>query len=147
MIGLPQNLFYGTGIPACVLVLRAKGSKPTARRGKVLFVNADREYRGSRAQNHLEPEHIEKIVQAYEAFQDIEGFCRVVDRSELAENDDNLNIRRYADNAPPPEPQDVRAHLLGGIPKRKSMPSVRCSPRMGWTSGAWCASVTRGPLT
>ena len=117
VIGLPQNLFYGTGIPACVLVLRAKGSKPIARRGKVLFVNADREYREGRAQNHLEPEHIEKIVQAYEAFQDIEGFCRVVDRSELAENDDNLNIRRYADNAPPPEPQDVRAHLLGGIPK------------------------------
>jgi type I restriction enzyme M protein len=117
VIGLPQNLFYGTGIPACVLVLRAKGSKPTQRRGKVLFVNADREYREGRAQNYLEPEHIEKIVQAYEAFQNIDGFCRVVDRSELAENGDNLNIRRYADNAPPPEPQDVRAHLFGGIPK------------------------------
>ncbi|HJW74271.1 MAG TPA: class I SAM-dependent DNA methyltransferase, partial [Thermoleophilia bacterium] len=117
VIGLPQNLFYGTGIPACVLVLRAKGSKPRARRDKVLFINADREYREGRAQNFLEPEHIEKIVGAYEAFQNVEGFCRVVERRELAENDDNLNIRRYADNAPPPEPHDVRAHLHGGIPK------------------------------
>ena len=115
VIGLPQNLFYGTGIPAACWVLRARAASP--RRGKVLFVNADREYREGRAQNYLEPEHIEKIVQAYEAFQNIDGFCRVVDRSELAENDDNLNIRRYADNAPPPEPQDVRAHLFGGIPK------------------------------
>lgn len=117
VIGLPQNLFYGTGIPACVLVLRAKGSKPKERKGKVLFINADREYREGRAQNFLDPEHIEKIVGAYESFQSVEGFCRVVERSELAANDDNLNIRRYADNAPPPEPHDVRAHLHGGIPK------------------------------
>jgi type I restriction enzyme M protein len=116
VIGLPQNLFYGTGIPACVLVLCARGSKPRERQGKVLFLNADREYREGRAQNFLEPEHIEKIVQAYEAFQNVDGFCRVVDRKELSDNDDNLNIRRYADNAPPPEPHDVRAHLFGGIP-------------------------------
>jgi len=117
VIGLPQNLFYGTGIPACVLLLRAQGSKPPERQGKVLFINADREYREGRAQNFLEPEHIEKIVGAYQAFQNVEGFARVVERQELADNDDNLNIRRYADNAPPPEPHDVRAHLQGGIPK------------------------------
>jgi type I restriction enzyme M protein len=117
VIGLPQNLFYGTGIPACVLVLRAAGSKPAERKGKVLFINADREYREGRAQNYLEPEHIEKIVAAYEGFASIDGFARVVDRAELKGNDDNLNIRRYADNAPPPEPHDVRAHLHGGIPK------------------------------
>lgn len=65
----------------------------------------------------LRPEHIEKIVSTWEAFADVAGFARVVERSELKENDDNLNIRRYADNAPPPEPQDVRAHLYGGVPK------------------------------
>ncbi len=117
VIGLWPNLFYGTGIPVCILVIRAPGAKPPERRGKVLFINADREYYGGRAQNFLYPEHIEKIVSSYHAFEDIPGFARIVDRNELAESDDNLNIRRYADNAPPPEPQDVRAHLFGGIPK------------------------------
>jgi type I restriction enzyme M protein len=117
VIGLAPNLFYGTGIPACLLVLRAPGSKPKQRKGKVLFINADRAYYEGRAQNYLNPEHIEKVVAAWHAFEDIEGFARVVSRDELRENDDNLNIRRFADNAPPPEPHDVRAHLLGGIPK------------------------------
>ena len=117
VIGLGPNLFYGTGIPACILVLRAPGTKPGERRGKVLFINAAREYFEGRAQNELLPEHIEKIVSAYEAFEAIPGFATVVGREELRDNDDNLNIRRYADNAPAPEPQDVRAHLRGGIPK------------------------------
>ncbi|MEU4476487.1 N-6 DNA methylase [Micromonospora sp. NPDC023966] len=117
VIGLAPNLFYGTGIPACVLVLRAPGSKPPERAGRVLFINADHEYAAGRAQNYLLPEHIEKLVYAYEAFTDIPGYARVVTREELRENDDNLNIRRYADNAPPPEPHDVRAHLHGGVPK------------------------------
>jgi len=117
VIGLGSNLFYGTGIPACILVLRAKGAKDEERRGKVLFINADREYREGRAQNYLEPEHIEKIVSAYRRYQDIPGFVAIVPHEELAENDYNLNIRRYADNAPPPEPHDVRAHLAGGVPK------------------------------
>ncbi|MBM4466415.1 MAG: SAM-dependent DNA methyltransferase [Chloroflexi bacterium] len=117
VIGLPPNLFYGTGIPACILVLRAPRAKPPQRQGKVLFINADAEYHAGRAQNLLRPEHIEKIVSTFEAFRDVERYARVVTLAELAENDYNLNIRRYADNAPPPEPHDVRAHLLGGIPK------------------------------
>jgi type I restriction enzyme M protein len=117
VIGLGPNLFYGTGIPACILVLRAPGAKPPERRGKVLFINADREYYEGRAQNFIHPEHIEKTVSSYHAFEDIPGFARIVERHDLAESDDNLNIRRYADNAPPPEPHDVRAHLFGGIPK------------------------------
>jgi type I restriction enzyme M protein len=117
VIGLGANLFYGTGIPACILVLRAPGARPKARKGKVLFINADREFSEGRAQNYLFPEHIEKIVSAWHAFEDVDGFARVVSRDELKQNDDNLNIRRYADNAPPPEPHDVRAHLHGGVPK------------------------------
>lgn len=117
VIGLGPQLFYNTGIPACILVLRAKGAKPANRRGKVLFINADAEYRTGRAQNTLEPEHIEKIVNAYERYEDIRGFAAVVANAKLAESGYNLNIRRYADNAPPPEPHDVRAHLLGGVPK------------------------------
>jgi type I restriction enzyme M protein len=121
VIGLPANLFYGTGIPACVLVLRQRqgdhSGKPAERQGKVLFINADREYFEGRAQNHLLPEHIEKIVNTLENFAEVPGFSAIVPNATLRENDCNLNIRRYADNAPPREPHDVRAHLLGGVPK------------------------------
>ncbi|RQO59691.1 restriction endonuclease subunit M [Paucibacter sp. KBW04] len=125
VIGVAPNLFYGTGIPACVLVLRqqvANGAnrvsgKPAERQGKVLFINADREYFEGRAQNYLLPEHIEKIVNTFDEFRAIDGFSAIVDKATLKANGYNLNIRRYADNAPPPEPHDVRAHLVGGIPK------------------------------
>jgi type I restriction enzyme M protein len=121
VIGLPANLFYGTGIPACVLVLRQRqgnhSGKPAERQGKVMFINADREYFEGRAQNHLLPEHIEKIVDTFDLFTEAPGFSAIVPNATLRENDFNLNIRRYADNAPPPEPHDVRAHLLGGAPK------------------------------
>ena len=120
VIGLPQNLFYGTGIPACVLVMRHPGGKQEERKGKVLFINADREYRAGRAQNFIDPEHIEKIVSAYDAFADVPGFAAVVDTKTIIEDEaGNLNIRRYADSSPLPEPHDVRAHLHGGVPKRE----------------------------
>lgn len=125
VIGLPANLFYGTGIPACILILRQRqqnganrvSGKPAGRQGKVLFINADREYFEGRAQNYLLPEHIEKIATAFDEFRRIEGLSEVVDIATLKANDYNLNIRRYVDNAPPPEPHDVRAHLLGGVPQ------------------------------
>jgi type I restriction enzyme M protein len=117
VIGLAPNLFYGTGIPACILILRAKGGKPPERRSKVLFINADDEFLAGRAQNYLMPEHAEKIVAAYHAFDEIPGYAAIVRHEELAANDFNLNIRRYADNTPPPEPHDVQAHVGGGIPK------------------------------
>jgi len=125
VIGVAPNLFYGTGIPACILVLRQRvqnganrvSGKPSERQGKVLFINADREFFEGRAQNYLLPEHIEKIVTTFDEFRAIDGFSAIVDNATLKANDYNLNIRRYADNAPPPEPHDVRAHLVGGIPK------------------------------
>lgn len=125
VIGVAPNLFYGTGIPACILVLRQRvqnganrvSGKPAERRGKVLFINADRELFEGRAQNFLLPEHIEKIVTTFDEFRAIDGFSAIVDNATLKANDYNLNIRRYADNAPPPEPHDVRAHLVGGVPK------------------------------
>ena len=116
VIGLASNLFYGTGIPACILVLRGTEPRPAERKGKVLFINADREFTAGRAQNYLDPQHAEKIVTAFDEYKDIPGFARVVDITELADNDYNLNIRRYVDNSPPPESQDVRAHLHGGVP-------------------------------
>ena len=116
VIGLGPNLFYGTGIPAAILILRAKRSKPPERRGKVLFINADRDFGEGRAQNHLRPRDEEKITAAYRDFADVDGFAKIVTIDELADNDFNCNIRRYADNSPPPEPHDVRAHLHGGVP-------------------------------
>ena len=104
-----------------LLVLRQRrgneSGKPPERQGRVLFINADREYFEGRAQNHLLPEHIEKIVNTFESFAEVPGFSALVPNATLRDNDFNLNIRRYADNAPPPEPHDVRAHLLGGVPK------------------------------
>ena len=116
VIGLGPNLFYGTGIPAAILILRAKGSKPPERKGRVLFINADRDYGEGRAQNHLRPRDEEKITATYRNFADVDGFAKVVTFDKLADNDFDCNIRRYADSAPPPEPHDVRAHLHGGVP-------------------------------
>jgi type I restriction enzyme M protein len=113
VIGLPGNLFYGTGIPACILVLNKAGA---AERRHVLFINADREYREGKAQNHLRAEDIDKIVHAYRAGGDIPAYARRVPVAEIEAEDYNCNIRRYVDNAPPPEPHDVRAHLHGGVP-------------------------------
>ncbi len=113
VIGLPGNLFYGTGIPACILVLNKEGA---AQRDHVLFINADREYREGKAQNHLRPEDIDKIVHAYRAGQNIDAYAKRVPVADIKAEDYNCNIRRYVDNAPPTEPHDVRAHLHGGVP-------------------------------
>ncbi|WP_434141480.1 SAM-dependent DNA methyltransferase (plasmid) [Pseudomonas luteola] len=133
VIGVAPNLFYGTGIPACILVLRQRvqnganrvSGKPAERQGKVLFINADREFFEGRAQNYLLPEHIEKIVTTFDEFRQVDGFSAIVDNATLRANEYNLNIRRYADNAPPPEPHDVRAHLVGGIPKAEVADKAR----------------------
>jgi len=113
VIGLPGNLFYGTGIPACILVLN---KADTQYRDSVLFINADREYREGKAQNYLRPEDIDKIVYAYRQGDEIPAYARPVPVAEIREEDYNCNIRRYVDNTPPPEPHDVRAHLQGGVP-------------------------------
>ena len=153
VIGLGPNLFYGTGIPAAILILRAKGSKPPERRCKVLFINADRDYGEGRAQNHLRPRDEQKITATYRSFADVDGFARVVTIDELADNDFNCNIRRYADNAPPPEPHDVRAHLHGGVPiteiddaagllERAGLDAATLFVDRGDGYAAWCHEVT-----
>ena len=114
IIGLPSNLFYGTGIPACILVMNKAGASD---RNYVLFINGDREYGEGKAQNHLRPEDIDKIIFAYRQGSDIPGYARRVSKAEIVAEEYNCNIRRYVDNAPPPEPHDVRAHLHGGVPK------------------------------
>ncbi len=117
VIGLGPNLFYGTGIPACVLVLRRPHQKLSAdRKKKVLFINADRDFTVGRNQNELAPEHVEKIVTVFQEWREIPGYSRAVTTKDLLAAEANLNIRRWVDNSPPAEPQDVRAHLYGGVP-------------------------------
>lgn len=116
IISLPPGLFYGTGIPACVLVVNKR--KPDALRNKVLFINADREFAEGKNQNKLRPEDIEKIDHVFTHKLTIDKYSRLVDKDEIvSQHDYNLNIRRYVDNTPAPEPEDVQAHLIGGIPQ------------------------------
>ncbi len=113
VIGLPPSLFYGTGIPACIMVLNRDGARE---RNGVFIINADREFKEGKAQNHLRQEDIEKITYVYRNKQEVEKYARFVSREDLEAEDYNLNIRRYVDNSPPAEPHDVRAHLKGGVP-------------------------------
>lgn len=116
IISLPQGLFYGTGIPACVLVCNK--NKPDHLHNKVLFINADREFAEGKNQNKLRPEDIEKIDTVFTLKQELPKYSRLVDKTEIIDKHDyNLNIRRYVDNTPEPEPEDVQAHLIGGIPE------------------------------
>jgi type I restriction enzyme M protein len=114
VIGLPSGLFYGTGIPAALLVINK--NKAFERRGKVLFINAELDYQEGKNQNILRDQDIEKVVGCFDAYNEIKRFSRVVPLEEIRENDHNLNIRRYADTSPPPEPFDVRGILHGGVP-------------------------------
>ena len=116
IVSLPPGLFYGTGIPACVLVCNK--SKPEALKDTVLFINADREYAEGKNQNRLRPEDIEKIDFVFTHKRELPKYSRLVPKSEIVDTHDyNLNIRRYVDNTPDPEPEDVQAHLIGGIPE------------------------------
>ena len=113
VVGLPSGLFYGTGIPASVLIINKKGA---AQRNEVLFINADREYKEGKNQNKLRPEDIAKISYIYKNKEGLEGYAKNISKAALEKEDYNFNIRRYVDNSPPAEPQDVKAHLHGGIP-------------------------------
>lgn len=116
IISLPPGLFYGTGIPACVLVMNK--NKPDELRDKVLFINADREFAEGKNQNKLRPEDIEKITYVFTHKRELPKYSRLVNKTEIVDTHDyNLNIRRYVDNTPDPEPEDVQAHLIGGVPE------------------------------
>src|SRR5690606_29194618 len=93
VIGLGPNVFYGTQLAACVIVF--KQHKDADKKGKVLFIDASEQIRVGRAQNHLEPEHVQQIYQWYSDFQDVENYAKVASFADLKENDFNLNIPLY----------------------------------------------------
>lgn len=114
VIGLPSALFYGTGIPAALLIINKK--KPKERENKVLFINGELEYQEGKNQNKLRDIDIQHIIDVYDSYEDTKRYSKVVPIEEIRENEYNLNIRRYADTSPPPEQYDVKAILNGGIP-------------------------------
>ena len=93
VIGLGPNLFYGTGLAACILVFRRR--KADDRKGKVLIVDGSREFRKGRNQNTLEPEHVDRLFDAHQQFTDVPGLAHVADKEEIVGNDYNLNISLY----------------------------------------------------
>jgi type I restriction enzyme M protein len=92
VIGLAQNLFYGTGLAPCVLILRSPERKSTE---EVLFINAEELFDKGKNQNSLEEVHTNKILDAYQNRKEIQGFSRVVSLDEIRQNDYNLNIPNY----------------------------------------------------
>ncbi|MEV6717276.1 class I SAM-dependent DNA methyltransferase [Lentzea sp. NPDC051208] len=117
IIGLPANLFYGTGIPACLIVL---DKKDAASRTGIFMIDASKGFEKDGPKNRLRPRDMHKIVDAFVNLKEIERFSRMVPLKEIADpkNGYNLNIPRYIDSSEPEDIQDLRAHLLGGIPIR-----------------------------
>ncbi len=117
IIGLPPNLFYGTGIPACIVVLDKKNA---AGRTGVFMVDGSQGFMKDGPKNRLRSQDIHKIVDAFTKHLNIEGYSRMAPLAEIADpkNDYNLNIPRYIDSSEPEDIQDLYAHLHGGIPNR-----------------------------
>ena len=106
IIALPAKLFYGTGIPAAILILNK--NKPEVHKNKIIIIDAEQDYEEGKNQNRLRKADIGKIVSAFESYRDIEKYARVIDVKELEENEFNLNVRRYVENADEDEVVDVK---------------------------------------
>lgn len=113
IIGLPSNLFYGTGIPACIILIDKENA--AARRG-IFVIDASEGFVKDGNKNRLREQDIRKIVDTYKNRKPITGYARMVGSAEIADNDYNLNIPRYIDKQEQEDIQDIEAHLQGGIP-------------------------------
>lgn len=117
IIGLPANLFYGTGIPACIIVI---DKKEAANRTGIFMIDASKGFEKDGPKNRLRPRDMRKIIDTYLAGEEVERYARMVPLSEIsdAKNNYNLNIPRYIDTSEPEDIQDLEAHLKSGIPNR-----------------------------
>ncbi|EGR4294283.1 type I restriction-modification system subunit M [Vibrio cholerae] len=131
IIGLPANLFYGTGIPACIIVIDKENCH--ARKG-IFMVDASKGYMKDGNKNRLRSQDIHKVVDVFTNQTELPRYSRMVPLSEIAENEYNLNIPRYIDSSEPEDLHDLSAHLKGGIPNAdidalerywKVFPSIR----------------------
>lgn len=114
IVGLPANLFYGTGIPACIIIIDKEG---VADRKGIFMIDAGKGFIKDGNKNRLREMDIHKIVDAFTKQLEIDGYSRLVSNEEIEKNDFNLNIPRYIDSSEPEDLQDIEAHLLGDIPK------------------------------
>ena len=105
IIGLPANIFYGTSIPTCILVMK----KCRKEDDNILFIDASKEFEKVKTQNKLRPQHIQKIVETYRDRKEIEKYSHLATLQEIADNDYNLNIPRYVDTFEEEEPIDIKA--------------------------------------
>lgn len=105
VIGLPQNLFYGAGIPAAILVVNK--NKDEKKRNKVLFIDGSNDFVKDGNKNRLRDEDIDKIVKSFDEYRDVEKYANVVDLETIKENDYNLNISRYVDTSEEEEEIDI----------------------------------------
>jgi type I restriction enzyme M protein len=117
IVGLPPNLFYGTGIPACIVVLDKENA---AARNEVFMIDASKGFAKDGPKNRLRSQDVHKIVDVFNKRTEIEGYSRMIPLVEIAggANDYNLNIPRYIDSSEPEDIQDLHAHFHGGIPDR-----------------------------
>ena len=106
IIALPQKMFWGTSIPACILILNK--NKPAKRKNKIMFIYGAKDFEDGKNRNKLREEDIKKIVSAFEKFEDVEKYCHVADLEELEENEFNLNVPRYVDISEPEEQIDIQ---------------------------------------
>ena len=106
VISLPPKLFYGTGIPGCVLILNRK--KPEKRKNKIVFIHAAKDYEEGKNRNTLRQEDIKKIDSAFTEYKEIGGYCHIADIEELKENEFNLNVPRYVDISESEEEVDIQ---------------------------------------
>src|SRR6266487_119484 len=113
IIGLPPNLFYGTGIPACIIVLDKENA---ASRSGIFMIDASRGFMKDGNKNRLRHQDIHKIVDVFNKQIELPKYSRMVPVAEIAANDYNLNIPRYIDSSEAEDLHNIEAHLLGGIP-------------------------------
>ena len=113
IIGLPANLFYGTGIPACIVVIDKEDAQ--SREG-IFMIDASGGFMKDGPKNRLRERDIHKIVDAFNKRRDVPRYARLVPLAEIEENDFNLNLPRYIDSSEPEDFQDIEGHLRGGIP-------------------------------
>ena len=121
IIGLPANLFYGTGIPACILVLDKAGAAARAGTGGGIFmIDASKGFIKDGNKNRLREQDIHRIIDTFTKQADVPRYARLVPLTEIADakNDFNLNLPRYIDSSEPEDLQDIEGHLRGGIPER-----------------------------
>ena len=106
IIALPQKMFWGTSIPACIMVLNR--NKPAKRKNKILFIYGAKDFEEGKNRNKLRVEDLKKMVSAFDKFEDVDKYCHVADIAELEENEFNLNVPRYVDISEPEEQIDIQ---------------------------------------